>query len=103
MHVVAAPFHAACRLGRVECVQCLVRCGCDTAMETADGRTGRDLAAAAGHSGVLTLLDGALAALKAQRQEEKKTRRKKQKVMRAVLAKALRSVAKKGAVNGIFL
>ena len=38
------PFHVACRLGRTSCVQYLVRCGCDTSMETTDGRTGRDLA-----------------------------------------------------------
>jgi hypothetical protein len=97
-----SPFHVACRQGHADCVRCLVRCGCDTALPDAAGRTGRDLCVAAGHAAVLELLDGALAALKAQRQAEKKARRKKQKKMRAVLSRALMSL-KGDAAGGLIL
>ena len=96
------PFHVACWSGHIGCVRVLVRCGCDTAIVDAAGRTGRDLAQARGNAEVLDLLDGALAELKAQRQAEKKARRKKQKTMRAVLARALASL-KGPAAGGLIL
>ena len=95
-------FHVACWRGHIDCVRCLVNCGCDTSMLDTAGRTGRDLAQARGNTEVLELLGGALAELKAQRQAEKKARRKKQKKMRAVLSRALASL-KGEAAGGLIL
>lgn len=95
-------FHVACWHGHTNCVHCLVRCGCDTGMTDEVGRTGRDLAQVRGNVEVMTLLDGALAELKARRQAEKKVRRKKQKKMRAVLSRALANL-KGDAARGLIL
>jgi len=40
------PYHSACSLGQAECVRCLVRARCNTALTNRAGKTGWELAAA---------------------------------------------------------
>ena len=49
-------FHCACRNNQPECVEVLIRAGCDVGPKNIDGMTGRELAEAAGHVGVVALL-----------------------------------------------
>ena len=50
------PLHCACRNNQPECVEVLIRAGCDVGPKNIDGMTGRELAEAAGHVGVVALL-----------------------------------------------
>ena len=49
-------FHCACAEGHADVVEALVRAGCDTAVRTEDGATGRQLAEQQGHASVVERL-----------------------------------------------
>jgi ankyrin repeat protein len=58
----ATAFHLACRFNQPECVAALVELGCDTAIKTKDGRTGKQIVEQQGHAAVLDVLRAAVAA-----------------------------------------
>lgn len=89
-------FHVGCWHDQTECVEALIRAGCDAAAEDSTGRTGRMLAEQRGNHRVLALLDGPMAALKKQRQVEKKKRRKKEARKRKLLEQAIQLAPSKG-------
>jgi ankyrin repeat protein len=49
-------FHSACWNNQPECVEALIRAGCDVGLRTKDGRTGREVAEAQGHAAVVERL-----------------------------------------------
>jgi ankyrin repeat protein len=49
-------FHFACQCKRAECAEALALAGCDVSLKTINGKTGRQLAKAEGHAGVLERL-----------------------------------------------
>ena len=76
-------FHVACSEGFLDCVEALVRAGCDTSIEALGGGTGEQLARTTGQTAVLELLEllraEQLADLPAAVAKKKRKKRKKSK------------------------
>jgi ankyrin repeat protein len=77
-------FHVACSEGFLDCVEALVRAGCDTSIEALGGGTGEQLARTTGQTAVLERLEllraEQLGDLPAAVAKKKRKKRKKKKV-----------------------
>jgi ankyrin repeat protein len=60
-HNGCTAFHAACCNNQAECAETLARAGCDTGLKDGDGKTGRELAEAQGHTAVVAQLRAVVA------------------------------------------
>ncbi|KAL1530294.1 hypothetical protein AB1Y20_001205 [Prymnesium parvum] len=92
-------YHSACANEQPDCVEALVRAGCDQRMEDAAGRTGAQLAEQRGCVQVLRRLAGPLAELRRERLQAKKERRRVERRKRVLLAHALQHARP----DGLFL
>ena len=78
-------YHLACVHDQPDCLEALVRAGCDEPRRDARGRTGAELAAEHGCQRVLDRLSGPLADLRERRLRAKTARRKVERGKRALL------------------